>query len=270
MRTLVSLKFVAPAAAAALALLIAPMCWAQTATDLQAENQRLRNDLDQLKKDLKASQDRVKLLEQQIAAMQQNRSSSNPPPAPEPEKVTVDESVPLASPRAMFNHLTTSYEADMSSIEIGAAGDAKRRGYLRELQRWVAAANQRLRGPIKWHARLAEPWEVLSGRTISLVAVDPVTDVQLGNAFAISLSRSTADRLAKLQDRGELGVLVLRGVLVPEVRIAEGRQTRGPIDNPPFIGPFTEFLFRVEVKSILPVKEDANEQTDQPTENPKP
>lgn len=269
MRTLVSLRFVAYVVAVAVALPAAETCLAQADADVQAENQRLKTEVDQLKRDLKASHDRVKLLEQQVIALQKSRTAATQPAPLEPEKVTVDESVPLASPRALRNHLTTSFETDMGTQEIGAAGDAKRRAFMRNLHRWVASMNQKLRGPVKWHVRLSQPGPIQTGKSTSLVAVDPITDVQLGDAFSITLPRASAERLVRLQDRGDLGVLVLRGVVNPDVRVAEDRETRGPIDNPPFIGPFTEFVLDVNVQSLLPVKDDEKEQGD-PKEKPKP
>jgi hypothetical protein len=94
--------------------------------------------------------------------------------------------------------------------------------------------------------------------------------VQLGGPFEITLHRLMAERLSKLEQRGELGVMVLRGTLAPAVIVAETRDTAGPIDNPPFIGPFAEFVFNVQPQSLLPKTDDATEQADDKKEKPKP
>jgi hypothetical protein len=253
-------------------LLAGPTCGvvaAQGTPDLASENQRLQGEVDRLTRELKASQDRVKILEQQLTALQRARGSATQP-ATEPEKVTVDESVPTASPRALYNAMTSSYGEHLSTMQIGSAGDSTRRGYMRKVEQWKGLVDREFRGPITWHVRLVGNETIRPNQPIRLTAVDPVTSVQLGDAFEVTLPRLAAERLAKMQQRSELGVMVLRGIVAPAVRVADDRETRGPIDNPPFIGPFAEFIYSVQVQSLLPVKEDESEQKNQKAENPKP
>jgi FtsZ-binding cell division protein ZapB len=257
-------------------LLIAQTAMAQAAPDLAAENQRLQdqvkqlqNEVDRLQRELKSYQDRIKVLDQQVAALQKARVSTTQA-APEPEKVTVDESKPDASPRALFNALVVSYQQHLGPHEIGAPGESKRRGYIRKVEQWKGLVDREFKKQITWHVRRADSEPVRIGRPLLLVAVDPVTDVRLGNSFEVVPHRLMAERLSKLEQRGELGVMVLRGTLAPAIIVAETRDTAGPIDNPPFIGPFAEFVFNVTPQSLLPVKEDATEQADDKKDKPKP
>jgi hypothetical protein len=93
-------------------------------------------------------------------------------------------------------------------------------------------------------------------QVVTMVAVDPVTETKLGDPFSVMLTRTLADRLAAYERRGELGLLVLRGTLIPDVQINEDRPERGSFDKPLFIGPFAEFGYTIEVKSLLPVADD--------------
>ena len=175
----------------------------------------------------------------------------------EPEKVTVDETVPNASPRALFNALVDSYAKTTSDLDMGRDGDGKRRAYIKKLEGWKSQVDRQFRGPLVWHVRAVDSRTTRSGdRIVTLVAVDPETDVRLGNPFDVELSKIQMERLAWSDAHGELGPLVLRGTLVPNVRINEAQATRGTFDNPPFIGPFAEFLYGVEVKSLMLAKED--------------
>ena len=67
--------------------------------------------------------------------------------------------------------------------------------------------------------------------TARLVAVDPQTNVELGNPFDVVLPRALSDRLADLNARDELGMMILRGTLNPN---AQGQlaSARRPIFHP--------------------------------------
>ena len=65
------------------------------------------------------------------------------------------------------------------------------------------------------------------------------------------LTRNLRKRLLQLEQRGELGVLQLKGVLVPKVTINPDRHERGTFDNPRLIGRFAEFGLYVEAASVV-------------------
>lgn len=246
----------------------------ESEADLRRQNQQLAAEVEDLEKQLDAARERQKELEDRIADLEAKLAAalkgsttttpkSGGGPAIPAEEVTVDESVPTASPRALFKSLIASYEEATAGLEIGrflpggtAGGgpDRDRRNYLKRLEAWRTSANREFRAPIKWHVRVIDARVGPDNqRIITLVAVDPVTDVRLGNTFDVVLSQSLADRLARYQERGggEIGVLVLRGTLIPQVRINPDRDVRGTFDNPPFIGPFAEFLYRIDVTSLI-------------------
>ncbi|UCD75082.1 MAG: hypothetical protein JSV91_15010 [Phycisphaerales bacterium] len=237
---------------------------AQSDNDLRRENQSLRTRVRDLEAELRAAREQIEALQKEIgrleglleAAGSGRRVPLQPPP--EPEKVTVDESVPEASPRALFTALTNDYQEKLGDLERGDPGSTTRANYFRALERWQNAATAKFRAPIEWHVRVkdrAVP-TARGGFIISLVAVDPVTDVELGQSFEVLLARNIARRLADVEDRGGLEVLLLKGILMPAVWINPNRESPGTFDNPRLIGPFAEFDFRVEVRSLIPAPKE--------------
>lgn len=249
----------------------AQVSWSQESdSDLRRENdelttrvQDLQSELDAANREIETLRERIERLEAQLAAA---RRAAVPPPAtrptPEPERVTVDETKPHASPRALFKALMESYSQATSDMDPGRAGSPNRRAYVKKLESWKGAVDRQFRGPITWHVRVVDARNIDINRdrareiVVTLLAVDPETDVRLGGPFDVRLSRTLAERIDRLEDRGELDVLVLRGTILPDIRINEQRTERGSFDNPPFIGPFAEMLYRIEVKSLMPVEED--------------
>jgi len=245
----------------------------QSDSDLRKENQQLttkvqdlQNELDAARHDNDELRQRIAQLEQQIAALRRSPGSTGTAPATAPqapEKVSIDESVPSASPRALFHAVVASYDKAMGEADIGKPGDPKWRTYIKKVEGWKSAANREFRAPITWYVRFVDGRTGRNGERIAtLVAVDPQTDVRLGNQFDVVLSKLFSDRLANYDAHGGLNntLLVLRGTVVPDIRVNEERPARGSFDNPPFIGPFAEFVYSVEVKSLLAAKDDEKEQ----------
>ena len=251
---------------------------AQSESELRRQNEQLASQVQELmterdanEREIQTLKERIAQLEQQLAAARRSGGASRqtqPQSQPEPEKITVDETIPTATPRALLKAVQESYAEVTKDLDIGHPGDGKRRAFMKKLDSWKAATDRQFRGPITWHVRVvdARPEDVNNDRSperiITLVAVDPETDVKLGAPFDVQLSRTLTDRLANYEARdpqGDIGVLVLRGTLTPSIRINEERNERGSFDNPPFIGPYAEFLYHIDIKSLMPVADDDKE-----------
>jgi len=242
---------------------------AQSDADVRKQNQQLAAKVQDLEKELEAarkeasaSKQRIADLEQQVAALKRGGvAAAATQPAPlQPEPTSIDESVPNASPRALFSAIVKSYDETFNGMEVGRAGEPHRKAYLRKLEGWKTAMDRQHRGPITWHVRMVGEQPVTERtRIVKLQAVDPKTGAELGLPFDVVLSRALSDRLATSESRGDLGEMVLRGTAVPNVRVNEQRLSRGAFDNPPFIGPLAEYTFAVDARSLLPAKEDAGE-----------
>ena len=232
---------------------------AQSDADLRRENQRLRTQVNDQKLELDAARNRIAQLELEVGKLRQLLNAAPPITGEQPteEKVTIDETVPHASPRALLKALQDGYLEAMLDIHPGdpatPAGSRQRAVYLRELHRWARRMNREMKAPIEWHIRIAGrgtyPLEVPG---LVVEAVDPKTHVVLGDPFPVTLPRATVRRLRDLETRGQLGVLVVRGVLIPRVMVNPDRHEQGLFDKPRFVGPFAEFEFLVEASSVTP------------------
>jgi hypothetical protein len=239
---------------------------AQSQNELRLENQRLQTQVADLEVELETAREEIASLKAEIERLQRlldargQAAPAAPPAAAAPEEeVTIDESRPEASPRALLAAIIAGYGEETAELEMGAqAGDAARTGYLRRLNRWVAKINRQYRVPIEWHVRIVDP-AVRVGRAyrLRLRAVDPKTDVQLGDAFDAVLSSSLVSRLREHEQRFGLDdVMILKGVLTPAVLVNTERTEAGAFDNPRFVGPFVEFDFAVQAQTILPAPEE--------------
>jgi hypothetical protein len=254
-------------------LLLAAPARGQSQIDLRRENERLEAKVASLQRELDAAQAEVRSLRAELERLRQlvarsgagTATARQPGAAPTPgtgpttpgapPAVTIDESKPDASPRALFRAIVSDYQEMTADHEPGAeSGDPDRIAYLRLLDRWSARANRKFRAPIKWHVRIvAAPVTVARGYRLHMEAVDPETGATVGDPFDTLISRALAKRLKQIEQRiGLDDVMVLRGTLVPEVRVNEARTDTGPFDNPRFIGPFAEFQFAVVADSLLP------------------
>jgi hypothetical protein len=230
---------------------------AQSDADLRRENQELRTRVRDLQMELEAARNRIEQLEREVEKLRQLLAAAPQTTGTQPteEKVTIDESVPHASPRALLKALQERYLEAMLDLDPGGPstpeGGRQRAAYLRNLQRWARRMNREMKAPIEWHVRVtgraAQPPE-LPG--LDVEAVDPETHAVLGDPFPITLPRAMVHRLHELERRGELGVLILKGVLMPQVMVNPDRYEQGLFDKPRFVGPFAEFEFLVEASTL--------------------
>jgi len=244
--------------------------------ELRQENARLATELADLKDELEKARQENQALKQEVEQLREELRKASvettggrlPSPELQPEQITIDESVPGASPRALLKALMADYGEATAEHEIGAGPEAPQRPlYLRHLERWAAKMNRQYKLAIDWHVRLVDPYApavpVGRGYVLRLQAVDPETDVKLGDPFDALLSRSVATRIEeRLQREGLDSVFRLMGVLGPRVHINEERLSEGAFDNPRFIGPFAEFGFVVHVKTLLPTPREQDESPD--------
>jgi hypothetical protein len=234
---------------------------AQSDADLRRDNQRLKAQLQDTQQELEAARARIEELTGELESLRRaiaarGRDPARTPGAPAPpETVSIDESKADSSPRALFRAMRTSYEEAVKDQEIGQLGDRARKTYLRLVQSWATRANREFRTPVVWHVRYDSEIDQF-GQAMLFRAVDPASGEPLMGAhpFRVSIPRKVARRLV---ERGEMReVLVVRGVLTPRVTFNAEREAQGTFDNPKFIGPFAEFNFVIDARSMLSMAED--------------
>jgi hypothetical protein len=228
-----------------------------------------------LEADLKAAHDRNSELEEQIRDLkaeivQLRRTASSGAstlPPLEEEKVTIDESIPEASPRALMKALKGSYDDALGDLDKGAAGSRERNVYVSQVDKWANRVNREYRKQIIWAVRVSDATIGPRGADLMVQAVDPETDALLGPEFPVRVTNKTiARRLQELLQARQLidGKFEMKGALSPEVRMNVNREAAGTFDNPPLIGPFAEFRMTVDVTSIRPFEEVQAEKPNQP------
>ena len=238
---------------------------AQSDRDLRDENQRLTTEVKQLTRELDAAKGRIQNLQRQVESLRTalasvRRSSPQRSPAPlKEEALTIDESVPNASPRALLMALKAGYDQTLADQDQGEPGSSERTRYLKAVDRWAASANREFRTKVAWHVRVLDAQTMRRGLEVKVQAVDPKTKTELGDPFVIALQRSVARRFEQLQQRDEADVLVLKGTLRPQVVFNPQRKDVGPFDNPRFIGPYAELRLTVDASSLLPPTDEESQ-----------
>ncbi|MCA9295075.1 MAG: hypothetical protein KC983_01135, partial [Phycisphaerales bacterium] len=210
-------------------LLTAPAA-AQSDADLRQENARLREELRELRKEYEQQRLRITELEREAARLRSELaarpastgSGATTTPGKPVEKlpeppVSIDESVPDASPRALFAALAASYRETLGATEIGEPNSRERSAYMRQLERWRQQVRREFRQRITWHVRVLETVAAPGGEEylLRMVAVDPVTGTELGAHFDAIVDSVIIKRLRAYERRGPISELVLTGVVVP-------------------------------------------------------
>jgi len=238
------------------ALALACPAFAQSAEDLKRENDQLKKQVQDLQRQLDAAKRQVEELQRRLDAATGGSASAEAPAA----EVTIDESQPNASPRALFNAIVTSHDEAMKDKEMGRASDRTRTAYMRELERWVALANNQFKSQIEWTVRIEDMTTTRGVTEATLMAVDPVTGAELGDPFTVILSNAIMRRLTPAMQHKDVKQLTLAGVITPIVRLNPNRAERGAFDVPRFVAPFVEYGFSVEARSLVPVEEKKAEE----------
>lgn len=239
------------------ALLLATDAPAQSVKALREENEALQARIRELEAELVAAEARIAQLEAQVESLES--AEEEPPPAPPLDApVTVDESKPEASPRAVLAAIRASFAETFESLD-GPSSRSWRKEQ-RDIEKWIKARERDLRKSIDWQVTVSPNGTVRRGRRearLEFLAVDPVTATPLGSFVAI-LDRNQLARLGDLEKEHEglAGItLHMTGTLKPILRINPDRAERGPFDNPPFVGPYVEFGLEVETKTLNNVED---------------
>jgi len=242
---------------------------AQSDQELRQENQRLRTENEDLRRELEAARQAIERLQKQVEALElviarfggqsgtgTGTTGTGGPATPPP--VSIDETKPDASPRALEKAIKASYDEALNEVPLGNTGSRERAAHNRALDRWVSGINREMRMPIEWIVTLERAQRIRGGYELLLQAIDPKHDTELGDPFVVSITDMQARRMSamSLGDR-----LSLKGTMTAAVRINAERESSGPFNNPPLIGPFVEFGFGVDVANLLlaPKEDDSSD-----------
>lgn len=246
-----------------LILIVAVPAAGQSNNDLRRENERLRTEVRELQSELNAARARIAELERDL-----ERAAAAPSRAPRPGLGDeVDDAVTMGDPADGPEHhpgllllrLQEEYAEAMGDHAPGAHDSRERDRYHRALSRWYFEVNRR-RHHVIWPVRVLQHQPATrAGKTFRLQVVqhdDP--EVVYGDPFEVVMSRSTAHRFMRMQERDpddRPRIYVLRANLSPTLLFNEDRYEPGPFDNPRFVGLFTEFDFALDIRAFLPREE---------------
>lgn len=233
----------------------------QSQRELREQNDSLRAEVEDLQRELEAAREEIQRLqalvtslEKQLVAAGADQDEEDASTDGDGQKPTVTETDPHDSPRALLREAAKRYQEALDGMDRGEMDDSpERRSYLRAVNQWTARFNREMRKPIQWPVRIVrEPRPAERGVIVRMEMVDPKTGAAIGDAFDAFIPRAVVDRLAELEPRMDLmeQTFSLRGTLVPNVGVNPQRSTKGAFNNPPLIGPYAEFGFAVETRTL--------------------
>lgn len=160
---------------------------------------------------------------------------------------------PLSSPDALLKALTKDFEEKIASLPHESKPEQTR--FIGAAKKWAMDASREFRGPVEWLVKIekieggggaASPkpadvtFQVLdaAGKPVGKPATQPVP-----GRFIKALSEGVGSKQFKLT--GTFGAKPVHNPSRPE---------KGSTDDPPFIGPYTEFGCDLAVQNIVEAK----------------
>lgn len=218
----------------------------------EAENRYRR-----LEQDYAAVREQLAAAERFIAGIQaQSQTPMTLPPSESRAPVPED---PMASPASLLAALQSRYALEFGNeapTEAAALAD-----YRDRVEKWVKDISRELRGRPTWLVTISDVRETESGRMEGWVRIiDESSGLPIGDPFITELSRSQAARIREGGfDRWRTTV-----ALNARPRFNPERRDEGVFNVPAFIGPFVEFGFGADFRSLLGVEAQAPEPSDTP------
>jgi hypothetical protein len=238
---------------------------AQSEQEVQQENQRLRDEVARLEQELQSANERIDALTREIETLRAAGASGGGATPPAEERISIDETQPNASPRALLNGVKASYEEAVADLDIGDSnGSRERVAYVQAVERWSSSAEREFRSNVEWMVKVVEMRE--AGRNeiaLRLQAIDPQYGTELGEPFVAALPRSRAQ---SLQEHGADATYQIRGTLVPNVMVDPTMESAAPFRESAFVGPFAEVTFSVDINTMLQHDFEDTTDADQPVD----
>lgn len=208
--------------------------------------------LEDTKKQLDSAQNRIRelnaendRLRRQLSEATQGAPGTSAPPAgaaPVPEE-------PLSSPEALMRALVKSYERNLTGKPRDTRHELSR--YHGEVRDWVRDVAREIRGPFAWNIvvqSVATPSAASSAADVTFTVVGP-DGKGLGAPVTTSFPVRFAKQLAQAAPQSMWKVVGTGGA---RPNFNEKRAEPGATNDPPLIGPFAEFGFDLQIRSVDP------------------
>jgi hypothetical protein len=251
------MRIVPIAAIAVAALLAAPPVQAgapvvpqsadQSAADLRQEIDRLRRQLADSQAELDAAKARIKELEAKLAAAAAGGARGQEIPAPPPPPVPADPSI---GPGGLLASLQADYLAAFPDDPPSKSSQRMFEQHLQALRAFATRANRDYVRQVTWNGQLDPtiPFRV-NGRQVGFTVVFK----NGAREFRVpaTVSQGTFERIMANGQATE-GPIAVTAIVTPRVRVNADRPDRGAFESIPMVAPYVEFLYDLDVKSVIP------------------
>ncbi|MCE9619026.1 MAG: hypothetical protein K8R92_03855 [Planctomycetes bacterium] len=216
---------------------------AQTLQEVQAENQKLRDDL-------AAAQKRIKQLE--------SANGSKTVPAGAPAAPPSDAKADLmGNPIAVLDFFQKKFAEDMTKrrVPLPQEKDSKaaRQVYLGKAKEWCEGIN-RTTYSIEWRGRIVSVGEVKGGnQDFEFQCVSADNKSNFGRLVPASIIKTNAPQLATAMADRE-AIWIMTATLVPATYVDPEMVQPNTFDNPQLAGPCVAFKFQLKVLRLYPEK----------------
>lgn len=225
-------------------------------SDLEKENQELREKVAKLEKDLALATERIKLLSGELDKLRKQSGSSGRRPAkPGDEAPSGSGAAPKSSPGAVLAELKASYKEKLGSLPTDTRADQLR--FQREAAAWTGEAEKTHSGDADWHIRLTSaPQMTTRGATLKF----DLLDAPDGQVVEQGLELTVNPRLGRSMSlEAEQKDWTLSGNMrvQPRVDMKRADEASGSPGDPPLVGPYVEFRYEfvaTDVKKPEPAK----------------
>lgn len=223
--------------------------------ELRQQIARLKQQNEEQAAELDAALARIKELEQQIAdsddAAKAKAAGPGAPSAPVPPPTPAD---PAIGPGGLLATLRAEYLASFPTVPSPAGPDGARatQQHLNALQNWVTKSNREGVRNLAWTGRI-DPSSVRRVRNkVNFTIIFEEPNGTRDWRVPAQVTDGAFDRAVR-GDGTAAGTVTVNARVAPRMRVNQDRTTPGAFDVPPSVGPYLEFAFDFEVRSIVPV-----------------
>jgi len=241
----------------------------------KSEIKALRQKIKTLMSQMAEMHLRIATLEKQVAELNgkpippsstsPSLSSPDPgnPPQPNPSDtqsaprfhdLTISPDQPLASPESAF--LKAQQEYNTTFADLSYQTSREKLNYLRRIRQWMPRINRELTGKITWTCNLQNIRTTRNGAAFITVQVTNPSEsdeirsrphvIEVSKLIAMSLERLPSPSVEKPNR------VLLTGIFRLRLELDEDRAEAEFIEEPYLVGPFVNFNYEIDVRSIAP------------------
>ena len=224
---------------------------AQSMSDLRQEIERLRQEIAQRDADLAAAKERIAKLERQLADAAAGQATGgspgqSPTPAAPPPPFPAD---PSLGPGGLLAAIQAAYLAEFPTMP-DTASPQKLNLHLRTLENWCARTNRDNIKQYAWTGTIDPNTFAVNGRTCSFNAVFVNGTRQF--SVPVTVEQGLLSKVRAKDGSPSAAPLVFTAIVKPRIAVNSRRPTPQAFELPPMVAPYVDYLFDMEVRSVLP------------------